>query len=84
MKKIILIILAVALIAAAIIFVPKLFHTCDDCGGFFFGTGYEANIVADIIDGDDPVICKKCAEKQHAVSLALGKSVEDFRIPLFA
>lgn len=83
MKKVIALIVAVVLIAAGIVFIPKIAHTCDDCGKLFVGTGYEPNIVEDFVSEKEQIICKECAEKQHAISIALGKSVDDFKRDLF-
>lgn len=74
---------AVALIAvSAVIFVPRVIHTCDDCGQTFFGTGYRPNILADVIS-DDQTICKDCAARQHAIEIALGYSLDGFKKGLF-
>lgn len=83
MKKIISLILALAIIAAGVYFVPKLAHKCDDCGKFFVGTGYVPNVVSEFLSEDEQIICKSCAEEQHAVSIALGKSLDDFKRGLF-
>ena len=83
MKKMIALAVAVAIVVAGIVFVPKLVHTCDDCGKFFVGTGYEPNIVQDLLSAKEQVICKQCAEKQHALGIAMGKTVKDFKLPLF-
>lgn len=83
MKKIISLVVVVAIIIAGIIFVPKIAHTCDDCEKFFLGAGYEPNIVEDLLSSEEQIICKKCAEKQHALSIAMGKSIDDFKRDLF-
>lgn len=83
MKKIISLVVVVAIIGAGILFVPKIAHTCDDCGKFFLGAGYEPNIVEDLLSSEEQIICKKCAEKQHAISIAMGKSLDDFKRDLF-
>ena len=83
MKKIISLVVVVAIIIAGIVFVPKIAHTCDDCEKFFLGAGYEPNIVEDLLSSEEQIICKKCAEKQHALSIAMGKSVDDFKCDLF-
>ena len=83
MKKIISLVVVVAIIVAGIIFVPKIAHTCDDCEKFFLGAGYEPNIVEDFLSSEGQIICKKCAEKQHALSIAMGKSLDDFKRDLF-
>ena len=83
MKKVIPIVIAVVITALIIVFVPKLAHTCDDCEKFFVGTGYQPNILADVLTEDQQIICKDCAEKQHQFSTAIGKSLDDYKIPLF-
>ena len=83
MKKIISLVVVVAIIIAGIIFVPKIAHTCDDCEKFFLGAGYEPDIVEDLLSSEEQIICKKCAEKQHALSIATGKSIDDFKRDLF-
>lgn len=83
MKKIISLLVVVAIVAAGIIFIPKIAHTCDDCEKFFIGAGYEPNIVTDLISDEEQIICKKCAEDQHAISIAMGKTVDEFKRDLF-
>ena len=83
MKKIISLIIVVAIIVAGIIFVPKLVHTCGDCEELFIGAGYEPNAVESLISSEKKIICKDCAKEHHAISIALGKSVEDFKLDLF-
>lgn len=82
----ILVVLAIV-VAAAFIFVPRLTHTCDNCAKFFVGTGYRANIVSNAITslsgGEDKILCKDCAAKEHALAIAAGKSLKDFQLPLF-
>ena len=67
-----------------VILVPKITHTCDDCGKFFIGAGYEPNIVEELISDAEQIICKDCAEDQHMLSLKLGKTLDDFKRELFA
>lgn len=83
MKKVISFLLIAALVVAGVIFVPRLCHTCDDCGEFFVGTGYEPNAAVDLVTEDMDVICEACAEEQHALAIALGQSLEDYKLPLF-
>ena len=82
-KKIASLAIAAIIVIAVITTVPKLVHNCDDCGDFFLGTGYEPNIVEDFFATEDQIICKKCAEKQHKLSLAVCKTLDDFKISLF-
>ena len=84
MKKNIAIIAIVAvLLSVGVVFVPRLTHTCDDCDEFFVGTGYNPNMISDILSDKEQIICKECAEKQHAIQIALGKSVDEFKRKLF-
>lgn len=83
MKKIIALMLIIAVIAAGIIFIPKIVHNCDDCGKFFVGTGYEPNVVEELLSEEEQIICKECAEEQHALAIMMGKSVNDFKKNLF-
>lgn len=79
MKKLFKLLLTIAFICAIIYSAPKLVHKCDSCEEWFIGTGYEANVIADVISDDDQTICKSCAEKQHAVETTLGKSLDYYR-----
>ena len=84
MKKIITTVLSVAIVLLACLIVgAKLLHTCGDCGDFFVGTGCEPGVIAETFGGNSGVICKYCAEKQHSLEIALGKTVEDFKVELF-
>ena len=84
MKKLIATVLILAvLVAAGVVFVPELAHTCGDCGKFFVGTGYKPNVVADLLKEDDHLLCKECAETSHALALLVGGNVEDYKRPLF-
>ena len=83
MKKIITSVLVMVLVFACARVAPKVVHKCDDCGNYFVGAGYEANVVEDMLTDEEQIICKECAEKQHAVAIALGKSVEDYKRDLF-
>ena len=84
MKKIISFILAVVLVAACIVFIPRLVHSCDSCEKFFVGPGYEGNAVTDTLANKDQVLCKECAETYHALEITLGgKTVNDFMKNIF-
>ncbi len=83
MKRIVSLVLIAAIVIAGIVFVPKIMHTCDGCEKFFLGVGYEPNIVEDLLSDKEQIICKKCAKEQHALSIAAGKSVDDFKRDLF-
>lgn len=83
MKKFIKFLFTIVIIGAAIFFAPKLVHKCDSCENWFVGTGYEANVIADMVSDDDQTICKDCAQQQHAIGTTLGKSLEEYRKKLF-
>lgn len=83
MKKIISLIIVIAVVIVGIIFVPKITHTCDDCEKFFLGAGYEPNVLEDFISDEKQIICKDCAEDQHAIAIAIGKSIDEFKYELF-
>jgi len=80
-------ILIAAIVVAAVIFLPRLTHTCDNCADFFVGTGYSANMVSNALTSlsgqDDKILCKDCAAKEHALAIASGKSLSDFKRPVF-
>lgn len=85
---IIALVLVVAIVVAAgVILIPRLTHHCDNCGQFFFGTGYYANIITntltDLAGTDSKILCLDCAVTEHAVAIATGSSIKDFERPLF-
>lgn len=82
-KKITVAWILAVLVAAGLVFLPRILHICDACGTFFIGTGYEANAVVDFLSRKEPVICRHCAEKQHVIAIASGKPVETFKRGLF-
>lgn len=83
MKKLFKLLVIIVLIGVIVYFAPKLIHKCDSCEKWFVGTGYEANVVADVVSDDDQTICKTCAEKQHVVGTTFGKSLDDYKKKLF-
>lgn len=88
LKKLIASLVVIAIvIAAAVIFIPRLTHNCDHCAEFFVGTGYYANVLTNAFTSlageEDKVLCKDCAAKEHALAIATGKSLTDFQRPLF-
>ncbi|MDY5948984.1 MAG: hypothetical protein SPJ42_07095 [Oscillospiraceae bacterium] len=83
MKKIISLVVVAVIVIAGVVFIPKVTHTCDDCGKFFIGAGYEPNVVEDLISDEEQVICKDCAEEQHAISIAMGKSLDNYKREIF-
>lgn len=81
MKKVLIIVVVLVFLG---VFAPQLVHKCDDCETIFFGTGYEPNVVADLLkDEGDQIICKECAEIHHALSFLTGKTLDDFKRGLF-
>ena len=87
MKTIVSVLLIAAVIVAGVIFLPKVIHTCDNCGDTIVGGGYTANAVSNTITSlsgqEDKILCKDCAAKEHALAIAAGKSLEDFKRPVF-
>ncbi len=86
--KIIVIIIVLAIVAAVIaVFAPRLIHHCDNCDRLFFGTGYYANDATNALSSfhgkDSKILCRDCAETNHSIEILVGKSLEDFRRPLF-
>lgn len=83
MKKLLSLVVVAIIVIAGIIFVPKLVHTCDDCGKTFVGAGYEPFALVEMVSEEEQIICKECAEEQHALEIGLGKSVDDYKKDLF-
>lgn len=83
MKKLLKLLVFVAFVCAVLYFGPKLIHKCDSCEEWIIGTGYRANVIVDAVSGDDSTICKECAETQHLLETTLGKSLDDYKKPLF-
>lgn len=87
MKKIVSLVVIVAIVVGGIIFVPKLVNTCDHCEKTFFGTGYVAaieNAVSSLINSDsETILCRDCAEEYYALATAFGGDLEDYKRPLF-
>ena len=83
MRKLIALAVVVVVVVAAIVFVPKVVHTCDSCDTLIFGAGYEPSLVESLLSSEDKVVCRDCAEEQHALEIALGASVEDYKRELF-
>lgn len=82
MKKYLPIAIVAIVIILGLIFVPKLVHSCDDCGKTFVGTGYEPTALVDMFgdeEAEDMVICEECAEEHHALEMAFGAELEDFK-----
>ena len=83
MKKLLKFLVTAVVVLVLLLYIPYYVNRCYDCEKVFVGVGYEPNIISEIINEHEPVICKECAEKHHVLSIALGKSVEEFRKPLF-
>ena len=85
--RIIAAVLAVVLLAGAVLLGFQLVHRCDNCDKVFFGTGYYANAITDALStlngNGEKLLCRECAETDHALEILAGKSLEDFRRPLF-
>lgn len=86
-KIVAVVLVAAILIGAGVVFVPRLCHRCDNCDSAFVGTGYYANVVTDFITAisgnEDKILCKDCAMQEHALAIAAGKSLKDYKRPLF-
>lgn len=88
MKKFGALLLVVVLVIAGVIFVPELVHSCDDCGEVFVGTGYKpgvlSDLASDLLTGKEmEIICRSCAEKQHALGSLVGKDLDEYKRKLF-
>lgn len=86
-KLIVFVLVAAIVVGAVAVFAPRLLHNCDNCGKFFVGTGYYTNIISSTLaewtGGVDKVICGDCAARDHALAIAAGQSIEEFKRPLF-
>ena len=82
-KKIVSLLMVVVIIGGLAFLGTRLIHKCDACEETFFGTGYEASVVADLLTDEEQIICEDCAEIQHALSILAGKSLDDFKRGLF-
>ena len=87
MRLISIILVIAILVTGGIVLGPRLVHHCDNCDKLFVGTGYYANIISDSVSSlfgnDSKILCSECAEISHALELMAGKSLSDFRRPLF-
>lgn len=86
-RRLVTVLLVVAvLVAAGAFFIPKLTYHCDNCDKFCVGAGYSANILSDAISSISgraaKVLCEDCAAQEHALAIATGKTIEDFKLPL--
>lgn len=86
--KVLLVVIIVAVLAGGgFVFGPRLVHHCDNCGKLFFGTGYYPNVVTGTISQltgqNEKILCAECAQKDHAIALAAGKSLKEFKRPMF-
>lgn len=82
------VVIVVLLVTGSTVFAPRLVHRCSNCNKPFFGTGYYANIVTDTVSAlkreGENILCRSCAESNHAWELLAGKTLDDFKRPLFA
>lgn len=76
------VIITAAVVAALFIFVPKLVHQCDHCNQYFFGTGYEPNVLSGTLDNEE-IICEKCAKEEYQLFGIKLDEIEEHKIPLF-
>lgn len=86
--KVIAVVLILAiLVGAGVVFVPRLVHHCDHCDKLIIGTGYYGNVLTNALSAlqgeDDKILCSECAQEDHALEILAGKSLDDFRRPLF-
>lgn len=79
MKRIIRLLISIVVILMIVTYVPQLFHICTGCKSFFVGAGYDENVLVDAVSAEEGILCKKCAEKHHALSVGIGKSVDDYK-----
>lgn len=87
LKVILVLVIIAALGGAGYVFGPRLVHHCDNCGKLFFGTGYYPNIVTgtigELTGQTEKILCSECAQQEHGIALAAGKSLKEFKRPLF-
>jgi len=83
MKKLLKLIATLLILVLLVLYVPYYVHPCSECGEWILGPGYKANKLVDLVSEDEVVVCRACAEKQHALSSVLGKDVEEFRRDAF-
>ncbi len=79
------ILVAIIIVLVGVFVGPKVVHECADCGETFFGAGYEPSKVIEFLENgdEDDVICEKCAEEQHALAIAMGDELDDFKKDIF-
>ena len=81
MKKVLPIVLVAVIVILGFVFVPKLTHTCSDCGEFFVGTGYEPNALEDMMS-DEELIVKLEELKKELFNLRLNHATGQLNNPL--
>lgn len=70
-----------AVIVVAIVFLGmKYINKCDSCEKIYLGLGYQPGFISELVNSDMEAVCKDCAEEQHAVQIALGKDIEEYKI----
>ena len=82
------VVVVIALVVSlGVVFCPRLIHRCDNCDKLILGTGYYANVVSNAIGSltgnAEKILCRDCAAREHAIAIAAGKSLSDFKRPLF-
>lgn len=82
MKKLMKLLWGIVIALILITYIPQFCHICADCEAFFIGAGYEQNILIDAVSDQKGVLCEECAEKHHALSVGLGKSLADYKKPV--
>ena len=84
MKKLLPVIVVALIVIIGVVVGPKVIQTCDACDETFFGAGYEPGAVNEFFSGDElEVVCEDCAMEQHAVEIAFGKSLDEFKRDIF-
>lgn len=84
MKKLVPIIVVAVIVIVGVVVGPKVVHTCDACDETFFGAGYEPGAINDLFSSKElEIICEDCAMEQHALSIAAGKSLDEFKLDIF-
>ena len=84
---IVAVVLAAVLVGGGIFFGPKLIHHCDNCDRLFFGTGYYSNILSEtvgsLLNKKEKILCRDCAQEEHALEITFGASLDEYKRPLF-
>lgn len=73
------IVLTVVILAIVIFLALRLVNSCSDCEKTFFGLGYEGNAIDNAVDEEEQILCERCAERHHALSLFAGKELDEYK-----